>query len=65
MVDPNKAMDWKEAYRRRTTRRMDLGCTPPRWRRFFIAGAATCYCIQAVAQSTQHTQKGEDEHDST
>jgi uncharacterized cupin superfamily protein len=64
MVDP-KAVDWKHAHKRRMTRRMVMGCTPPRWRRFFGAGAATCYCIRAMVQSAQHTQEGEDEHDST
>jgi hypothetical protein len=64
MVDL-KTVDWKTAHKNRMARRTGISCTPPRWRRFLVAGAATCYCIQAMAQSAQQTQKGEDEHDST
>jgi hypothetical protein len=59
----------KRAQKRRLERRIRIGCTPPQWRRYVIAGATVCHCIQALAQST-HAQerlpdKEEAEHDST
>ncbi|MBU1050432.1 hypothetical protein KKG90_10480 [Candidatus Bipolaricaulota bacterium] len=64
MVDP-KAVDWKKAYKRRTSQRTNMSCTPARWRRFLAAGTATGYCIKALAQFARQTQTREDDDDST
>lgn len=61
----NKRTNRKRAQKRRVELRFDMGCTPPSWRRFMIAGATVCHCVQALAQASQQPQKGEDEHDST
>lgn len=67
MVEPTT--NRRRAQRRRLEKRIDVRCTPPQWRRFVIAGATVCHCIQALSQST-HTQtktsdKEEANHDST
>lgn len=55
----------KRVQKRRVELRPDMGCYPPSWRRFMLAGATVCHCIQALAQTSQQSKKGEDEHDST
>ena len=55
----------KRTRRRRLEGQPMMGYTPPQWRRFIIAGATVCHCIQALAQSSQLPPgKEEDEHDS-
>ena len=55
----------KREQRKRVELRFDMGCYPPSWRRFIIAGATVCHTIQALALTSQHLKKGEDEHDCT
>lgn len=67
MVEPTT--NRKRTLRRRLEKRMDMRCMPPKWRRYVIAGATVCHCIQALAQSA-HAQerlpdKEEANYDST
>jgi len=67
MVEPTT--NRTRAQRRRLEKRIDMRCTPPQWRRYVIAGATVCHCIQAFAQSTQTQErlpdKEEANYDST
>ena len=59
-----KTTNRKRVQKRRVELRFDMGCYPPSWRRFMIAGATVCHTIQVLAQVAQQPPKGEDEHDS-
>lgn len=58
-----KTIDRKQAQKRRVELRFDMGCYPPSWRRFLVAGATVCHTIQVLAQESHQKKKGEDEHD--
>ncbi len=64
MVEP-KTASRKRTLKRRAGLRLTMGVYPPPLRRFMIAGATVCHTIRALAQITQQSTKGEDEHDST